>query len=66
MMAESESRRIKNALVSTTFKFGSDDDIKLISRLFVHTGNLGKLSTSDVWQHFGLLFRKYTTASANV
>jgi hypothetical protein len=40
--------------------------LHVISRLLVRTGNLGKLSTSDVWQHFGPLFRKYTIANANV
>jgi len=48
-------RRLKNAFVSGVFKAGSEDDMKLIGRLFVRTGNTRSLS-SDVWQHFGPLY----------
>ena len=37
--------------------FVSGDDMKLIGRLFVRTGNTRSLS-SDVWQHFGPLYRE--------
>ena len=49
------SRRLKNAFVSGVFKAGSEDDMKLIGRLFVRTGNTRSLS-SDVLQHFGPLY----------
>jgi hypothetical protein len=54
---ESRNRKIKNALVSGTFKPGSTEDLKLILKLFVRTGNAGT-SSSSVWQHFGPLFGK--------
>jgi len=53
------SRRLKNAFVSRVFKAGSEDDMKLIGRLFVWTGYTRSLS-SDVWQHFGPLYSEYT------
>jgi len=43
------SRRLKNAFVSGVFKAGSEDDMKLIGRLFVRTT---RSLSSDVWQHF--------------
>ena len=49
------SRRLNNAFVSGVFKASSEDDMKLIGRLFVRTGNTRSLS-SDVLQHFGLLY----------
>ena len=36
---ESRNRKIKNALVSGTFKPGSTEDLKLIANLFVKTGH---------------------------
>jgi hypothetical protein len=52
MMANSnsDSRRakIRNTLVSSTFKLGTDEELRTIGRLFVKTGNAGKLATSDV------------------
>ena len=58
-MAEKEepvglSRRLKNAFVTGTFRPASEDDIKLIERLFVRTG--AGSARSDVWQHFGPLY----------
>ena len=47
------SRRLKNAFVSGVFKAGSEDDMKLIGRLFVRTT---RSLSSDVWQHFGVTF----------
>jgi len=35
---ESRNRKIKNALVSGTFKPGSTEDLKLMANLFVRTG----------------------------
>jgi len=43
------------AFVSGVFKAGPEDDMKLIGRLFVRTGNTRSLS-SDVLQHFGPLY----------
>jgi len=48
------SRRLKNAFVSRVFNLASsEDDMKLIGRLFVRTGNTRSLS-SDVLQHWPL------------
>jgi hypothetical protein len=54
---ESRNRKIKNALVSGTFKPGSTEDLKLTAKLFVRTGKAGT-SLSSVWQHFGPLYGK--------
>ena len=49
------SWRMKNAFVSGVFKASFEDDMKLIGRLFVRTGNTRSLS-SDVLQYFGPLY----------
>jgi|GWRWMinimDraft_16_1066024.scaffolds.fasta_scaffold62038_1 hypothetical protein len=55
---ESRNRKIKNALVSGTFKPGSTEDLKLLANLFVRTGHAAGTSSSSVWQHFGPLYGK--------
>jgi len=42
------SRRLKNAFVSGVFKAGSEDDMKLIGRLFVRTVNTRSLSLATL------------------
>ena len=61
-VVDSEERLCKSvftilmvAFVSGVFKAGPEDDMKLIGRLFVRTGNTRSLS-SDVLQHFGPLY----------
>lgn len=64
-MADLDSRRakIRNALVSSTFKLGTDEELMMIAGLFVKAGSAGKLATSDVWQHFGPLFCEQALAA---
>lgn len=54
-------RKVTNSLVTNTFKLASDEDFKIIKRLFVRTGT-GKSSrsshSSEVWQYFGDLYCK--------
>ena len=56
MMANSnsDSRRAKigNALVSSTFKLGTNEELRTIGWLFVKTGNAGKLAERVLKQSF--------------
>jgi hypothetical protein len=45
--------KLTNLLVSGSIKLGSADDLKIITSLFVKSGNIRSSVTFDVWQHFG-------------
>lgn len=52
-------RKVTNSLVTNTFKLASDEDFKIIKRLFVRTGKSSRSShSSEVWQYFGDLYCK--------